>query len=166
MRKFWQIVVLLLVILTSNAQSKKYVIENNELKTGMPIVFKAGNDALDPSSDSALYEVYNYLTDKTYITLLRIEAHVANTGNEVKNLTLSIKRSIAIAKWLILHGIEPSRLIAVAFGDTKPLVDKKSSDGESLNTRIHFVNAALRNRPIGGLPVDGGGQVACGPCSL
>ncbi|MBP6608828.1 MAG: carboxypeptidase regulatory-like domain-containing protein, partial [Deltaproteobacteria bacterium] len=38
-------------------------------------------------------------------------------------------------------------------------------DGRAQNRRVAFVNAALRGRPIGGMPIDGGGKVAGDLCS-
>jgi OOP family OmpA-OmpF porin len=38
-------------------------------------------------------------------------------------------------------------------------------EGRAQNRRTLFVNAALRGRPIGGMPVDGGGRVGGDPCA-
>jgi hypothetical protein len=35
----------------------------------------------------------------------------------------------------------------------------------TLNRRISFFNAGLRGRAIGGMPLDGGGQLAGDPCA-
>jgi len=147
-------------------QSRSYTIENNQLITGMPVVFKTGSAILDPSSDSALNEVKHFLADKKYITLLRIEAHVASGNDEKKNMELTKARALAVAKWLIQNGVDPSRIIAVAFGSTKPVADNSTPDGKAMNNRVSFFNAALMNRPIGGMPVDGGGLVVCNPCTF
>jgi len=45
------------------------------------------------------------------------------------------------------------------------LADNGSAEGRAKNTGITPVNAALRGRPIGGNPADGGGKQAGDPCN-
>jgi OOP family OmpA-OmpF porin len=42
--------------------------------------------------------------------------------------------------------------------------EKQTADEKTQNRRVAFVNAALDGRPIGGMPVDGGGKVGGDPC--
>jgi OOP family OmpA-OmpF porin len=141
-----------------------YKIDNNELILPSPIVFKAGTAELKPESDSALFHIKNYLNDKTYITVLRIEAHTGNAGDEAKNQLLSCQRALAVGKWLGNNGIDCSRLICVGFGSTKPKEGNETPEGRAANERISVFNAELRKVRIGGMPLDGGGQKAGDPC--
>ena len=145
------------------AQRLSYTIENNQLKTTMPVGFKTGTSVLDPASDSALQEVKSFLMDKKAITLLRIESHSAAANNENVVLKLTKERALAVAKWLVKNGVNSTRIIVVAFGSTKPIANNNSPEGRTVNNRIVFVNATMLNRPIGGMPVDGGGLVVCNP---
>ena len=65
---------------------------------------------------------------------------------------------------MVAVGIKCDRLIPVGFGSAKPIVPNDTPDHKAQNRRIAFVNAALRGRAIGGMPVDGGGKVAGDPC--
>jgi hypothetical protein len=47
---------------------------------------------------------------------------------------------------------------------TKPVADASTPEGRAANVRIDAINAALRGRLIGGMPADGGGQLAGDPC--
>lgn len=67
---------------------------------------------------------------------------------------------MAVARALIGKGVDCHRLVVVGFGDTKPVAAPPAPG----NTRIEFVNAALRGRLIGGMPEDGGGRIAGDPC--
>lgn len=142
------------------AWAASYELQDNALVVPSPIVFETGGDGIRPESEAALQHVANYLKDKTYISLLRIESHTDNQGDPAKNQALTEKRSMAVGRWLIAHGIDCQRLLAVGFGSTKPVADNRSPEGRSQNRRVRFVNAALRGRAIGGMPVDGGGHVA------
>ncbi|APR77141.1 Outer membrane protein [Minicystis rosea] len=137
---------------------------NGALKLPGPVVFETGSDKLSPVSDTVLEVVEDYLGAKPAITLLRIEGHTDSDGKADNNLALSEKRAMAVARWLVGHGVACSRLIPVGFGQTKPIVPNDTADNKAQNRRVAFVNAALNGKPIGGAPVDGGGKVAGDPC--
>lgn len=103
-----------------------------------------------------------YLDDKPYITLLRNKAHTNSSISNAQKLTES--RFLAIYQKLIALGVDCKRLVAVAFGSTKPIADNSSAEGKLKNDRITLVNVALRNIVIGGLPVGGGGLVVSKTC--
>jgi OOP family OmpA-OmpF porin len=69
-----------------------------------------------------------------------------------------------VARRLVADGSACKRLLPVGFGGTKPVASNATPDGKAQNRRTDFVNAELRGRAIGGLPVDGGGRVAGDPC--
>ena len=127
------------------------------------MVFEAGSDRLKPESDAALQHVKDYLEQKSYISLLRVEVHTDDRG-PATNQQLSERRALSAARWLVTHGVDCKRLIAVGFGGTKPVASNDTAEGRGQNGRAAFVNAALRGRPIGGLPADGGGKVAGNVC--
>jgi OOP family OmpA-OmpF porin len=61
-------------------------------------------------------------------------------------------------------GVDCKRLLPVGFGSGKPLSDNPTPEGKAQNRRVTFINAALEGKPIGGMPVDGGGTAAGNPC--
>jgi OOP family OmpA-OmpF porin len=134
-------------------------LQDNRLVLPSPLVFSDDGGNFDVSaSETALWHIHDYLTAKDYITLLRIEGHGDQPGDEA--LMLSGARALAVGQWLVGHGIDCKRLLAVAFGNTKPIADPSTAEGRAQNRRIELVNAELRGRPIGGMPVDGGGVAA------
>lgn len=137
----------------------KYELDGNRLKVEKPVTFAAGTDKLTPESDEALKFVKDYLTDKKYISTMRIESHLRAGIADAQ--ALSEKRSMAIADWLVKNGVDCKRLIAVGFGSTKPVSDPGTLPD---NTRIEFQNAALAGHAIGGMPLDGGGKSAGSVC--
>lgn len=141
-----------------------FEMENGALKLPGPVQFESGKAVLKPESDAVLDVVRQYLEAKPQITLLRIEGHTDNVGIAAENQTLSEGRSMAVARWLIGKGIACKRLIPVGFGQEKPIADNKTTDGREANRRTAFINAELKGKPIGGMPVDGGGKVAGDPC--
>lgn len=144
-----------------------FKVEGGQLKLPGPVVFETGSDKLKPESDPVLEIVHEYLKAKPDITLLRVEGHTDNDGQDAANQTLSEKRALAVARWLVAKGTDCKRLMPAGFGEAKPIAgtkDKQSEEEKAQNRRTAFVNAALKGKPIGGMPVDGGGKPAGDPC--
>jgi len=144
------------------APIRSFQLEGNELVVPAPVVFETGTDRIKPESEAALEHVRAYLEAKSYITLLRIEQHTDSDGDAAKGLELSGKRADAVARWLVSHGVDCKRLLPVGFGNYKPVAANDSPENKAQNRRTVFVNAALRDRPIGGMPVDGGAPMPPG----
>jgi OOP family OmpA-OmpF porin len=134
------------------------------LKLPGAVLFRTGTADLDPVSDAVLEVVLDYLTSKPEITLLRIEGHTDSDGSPPANQTLSERRALAVAHWLVDAGIDCRRLIAVGFGETKPLVPNNSAENKAQNRRVAFLNAAVNGKNIGGMPIDGMGHIAGDTC--
>jgi len=155
------------IILASFAislQAQDYKLEGSEVKIAKPVLFETGSAKLKPESMAALEIIKQYLTDKSYISQLRVECHTDNSGDGATNQALTEKRALVICKKLTEMGIDCRRLLAVGFGGTKPVADNSTPDGKAANLRVSFVNVALRGHVIGGMPVDGGGRVAGALC--
>lgn len=142
----------------------EFKMENGALKLPGPVVFESGKDILKPESDSVLEVVQDYLEAKPEITLLRIEGHTDTDGNKDANQKLSELRSLAVAHWLVAKGVDCKRLLPVGFGQEKPVAANDTPDNKAQNRRVAFVNAGLKGKAIGGMPVDGGGKVAGDVC--
>jgi len=141
-----------------------FEIENNALKLPGQILFETGKDKLKSESEPLLAHVKAYLDAKSYVTLLRIEVHSDAQGADSYNQMMSEKRALAVARALVGRGVDCKRLLPVGFGESKPIADNTTAEGRAKNRRTVFANAALRGKPIGGQPVDGGGKVAGDPC--
>lgn len=81
-----------------------------------------------------------------------IEGHTDDIGSDEDNLTLSQRRAESVVAYLVdTFRIAPSRLQAVGYGETRPLVDNDSEEGKRLNRRIGAVIACAQD--IEGLTV-------------
>jgi outer membrane protein OmpA-like peptidoglycan-associated protein len=68
-----------------------------------------------------------------------IEGHTDNIGGDDSNLRLSIARAEAARAWLIEAGVEPERVVAVGYGEERPIGDNSTSDGRAVNRRVEFL---------------------------
>jgi OOP family OmpA-OmpF porin len=147
------------------ADPPRFPLDGHRLLLPTEVVFVTGGDALGPESDAALAHVAAYLADKPAVTSLRIEVHSDTALPAAMAQAQSERRAYAVARALVAKGAACARLVPVGFGANKPVADNASVDGRAQNRRVWFINAALRGRPLGGMPVDGGGVVAGDACA-
>jgi len=135
------------------------------LVLGGAIAFREGDAALELASDAWLARIVEHLRDTPRVTRLRIEAHTEIAGTEAASLTLSKARALAVARWLVLHGVDCRRLVPVGFGSSRPRVTPETTPAErEQNRRIELVHAELEGKAYRGLPLDGGGTIAGDAC--
>jgi OmpA-OmpF porin, OOP family len=147
------------------AQAPSFIVENGRLVLPGEFRFEA-DDTLsdDAETNKVLDSVALYMNFKTYISLLRIEGHLDQDRTPSEQQARTEKRALAVVRALAKRGIACDRLIAVGFGDSKPIAANDSPQGKAKNRRVEIRPAAMRKHAIGGLPVDGGGKVAANPC--
>lgn len=156
---------MLLVLLSLAAEPASFELEGHTLELPAPIVFSTGKATLTAESTAALEHVKRYLEAKAFVTTLRVEVHTDSAGDAKANQLLSEARAAEVVSALVKLGVDCRRLVAVGFGSTKPVAAADTAEGRAKNRRTVFVNAALRGRAIGGMPLDGGGVVASTNCT-
>lgn len=139
-------------------------IENNRLALPAPVPFETGGAGLAPGPQPALAHVAAFLAAKSYVSLLRIEAHLDADAPADQAQALTEARAMAAVRWLIAQGVDCKRLLPVGFGASKPVASNGTPEGKAQNRRVEAHVAELRGRAIGGMPVDGGGRVVGDPC--
>ncbi|WP_224243741.1 OmpA family protein [Hyalangium gracile] len=92
-----------------------------------------GKDSL-----AVLADVAQVLKDTPSIKKVRIEGHTDTVGNDTANLKLSQKRADSVMAQLIKLGIDPGRLEAVGFGETRPIASNATKAGRAENRRTEF----------------------------
>ncbi len=156
--------VVTLLTSTALADAPKFELEGNTLKVPFAVTYDTGKATLKTESAEAIAYVAAYREAKSYISTLRIEVHTDAQGDDKFNQALSEKRALAVAKALVGKGVDCKRLLPVGFGEQKPVAGNDTPEGRAANRRTSFVNAGLRGKAIGGMPLDGGGNVAGDPC--
>ncbi|WP_158160858.1 OmpA family protein [Grimontia hollisae] len=100
------------------------------------VTFANDSSTLRPSNYAKLEQLANFLNDQrdAHVT---IEGHASKVGNPDYNLSLSQRRANAVARALINDfGIAPSRVDAIGYGDTEPLIDEDSEYAHDVNRRV------------------------------
>lgn len=123
------------------------------------IVFEVDKAIIKPQSEEVLQKLLKFLQERTDITRLRIEGHTDATASDEYNQELSAKRSLAVADWLVDRGIDHVRLVAVGFGEKKPIGPNDKREGRAENRRTEFHVMEVNGRPFGPSNVLDGGMV-------
>jgi outer membrane protein OmpA-like peptidoglycan-associated protein len=120
-------------------QYKMVVVKKDRIEIKKQIKFgTASAKIIGKESFAILGDVAQVLRDMPNIKKLRIEGHTDSVGNDTANLKLSQKRADSVMAQLIKLGIDPGRLEAVGFGETRPIASNATKAGRAENRRIEF----------------------------
>ena len=112
-----------------------------EIKRGRLILkgveFKASSADLTPESYQKLDDVFESLKAFPQVKI-GITGYTDNIGNAAANKKLSLRRAETVRAYLILRGLEPSRITAVGRGGEDPVTDNTSPEGRAFNRRIEI----------------------------
>lgn len=91
--------------------------------------------------NASFYQVLNSVAlvlkefDKTVVD---IAGHADSTGPEDKNLDLSQRRAGSVSGYLAGQGINGQRLIAVGYGESRPIASNDTAEGRAQNRRVEI----------------------------
>ncbi len=112
-----------------------------EIKRGRLILrsveFKPNNSELTADSYPMLDDVYESM--KAYPEVkVEIAGYTDNVGSIANNKKNSLRRAETVRAYLILKGIDPSRITAVGRGPEDPVASNATNDGRAFNRRIEM----------------------------
>lgn len=102
------------------------------------VYFAVASDRILPRSKNLLRQIATVLKNHGEIKKLRVEGHTDDAGNDATNLKLSQRRADSVMKALVKDGVDPARLEAVGYGETKPVTSNKTKRGKEQNRRVAF----------------------------
>lgn len=103
-----------------------------------------GNVTFETNSaniEASFYPVLNSVAlvlkefDKTVVD---VAGHADSTGNAANNQALSQRRAGSVSAYLVSQGLNTQRVIAVGYGDTRPLVSNNTAEGRQQNRRVEI----------------------------
>ena len=101
------------------------------------IFFDVNKWEIKTESQAELDKIVQLLNDNPTVRV-QIAGHTDNVGKPSENLSLSNNRAKAVVTYLISKGIQPQRLSAKGFGETKPVADNKTEEGRAKNRRTEM----------------------------
>ncbi|MCP3976755.1 MAG: OmpA family protein [bacterium] len=67
-----------------------------------------------------------------------VEGHTDDVGSDAFNQGLSEDRAQAAVDYLVAAGVDPARVVAIGYGETRPIGDNSTEEGRTINRRIEF----------------------------
>lgn len=101
------------------------------------IFFEFNKTTLLPESFPELDKVVDFMK-KNDIDLIEISGHTDSDGSDAYNLKLSDGRAKSVVQYISSKGIQPAKMKAVGYGESKPIDTNLSEEGKSRNRRVEF----------------------------
>jgi OmpA-OmpF porin, OOP family len=102
------------------------------------VLFEFDSDELTPGGMQRLARLAEVLQASPAHSVL-IEGHTDSVGDPGYNLTLSERRANAVQDFLIMQGVEPTRIVAHGYGQEFPLAPNDTEAGRQQNRRVEVV---------------------------
>ena len=115
------------------------VVRSNHILLPDPLSFDAGNARIALRSHALLDRVADQLNARVAIKRVRIEGHTDDVGTAAANRELSQARADAVREYLIRRGVQPERLQAVGFGNSRPVDTHKTAEARAKNRRVELI---------------------------
>jgi OOP family OmpA-OmpF porin len=127
------------------------VVKTQQYCSILDIQFEIKKDEIQREEKEKLAVVGTFM-NKYPDTTAVIEGHTDNVGGSDFNMKLSQRRAQSVVSYLVdNHHINPSRLTAKGYGESLPIGDNNTTEGQQANRRINAVIACARD--IAGLKV-------------
>ncbi|HEX6273354.1 MAG TPA: OmpA family protein [Polyangiaceae bacterium] len=127
------------ILLNKRPDKPNVVVQGKELKLKKQVHFQHDSAEILPDSMGILEEIADVLKTKPDIKSVEVQGHTDNQGTAAYNLRLSQNRAQAVVDALIKLGVDPGRLEAKGYGDTKPLVPNTTEPNKARNRRVQLI---------------------------
>lgn len=125
-------------------------VKGDRLLIRKPIVFATSTDTVLEESFPVLQALADALVASPWIKRVSFEGHTDNQGPVAANKTLSLRRARSVMRWLQEHGVEPARMEATGYGQTRPVASNDTEQGRAANRRVDIIIIDPPPAPVGG----------------
>ncbi len=99
--------------------------------------FETAKATIQTSSYPSLNLVADFLKRKPTMQI-EIGGHTDSDGDDKMNLQLSKDRANAVKTYLISKGVSEKQMIAIGYGETRPIAENTSTSGKQQNRRTEI----------------------------
>jgi len=111
------------------------------------VEFANNSDQIQAQYQDDFQQAAELLASDPGVTVV-IEGHTDSNGSADYNQDLSQRRAENVARALIASfGIDPRRLTAVGFGESRPIADNSTADGRQRNRRVEARVQVMVKKP-------------------
>jgi outer membrane protein OmpA-like peptidoglycan-associated protein len=102
------------------------------------INFKTASAELTTDSYTSLMSIATFLKQYSFLRY-EIQGHTDSRGNDDYNLLLSAARAASVRGYLVgMQNVPDTNLIAIGYGEARPIAANTSAQGRALNRRVEF----------------------------
>jgi outer membrane protein OmpA-like peptidoglycan-associated protein len=101
------------------------------------IFFEFNKTDLLEASFAELDKVVQFMLEEN-IKQIEISGHTDSEGSDAYNKKLSEGRAASVVKYLASKGIAPERMVAVGYGESRPIDTNGTDAGRARNRRVEF----------------------------
>ena len=134
------------VLVTKGGTSLKEVDCKLTTYNALPINWNSGSATLTAAAKAIIDQHLMKALNDNPGSKMEIASHTDSKGAKASNQALSERRAKAVADYLIAKGVNPSRLVANGYGETR--LKNKCRDGVSCTAAQHAVNRRTEFRII------------------
>jgi OOP family OmpA-OmpF porin len=117
----------------------RVIVRRGKLEILDKIYFETDKAIIKPISYPILDAIAATLKGNPEILLIEVQGHADERGDDDYNMRLTEARSQAVRTYLGDKGVEPGRLQAHGYGETRPVCPEHNEDCWSKNRRVEFV---------------------------
>ena len=104
-----------------------------------PINFEFDKAVIKKDSYYILDAVVATMQGNPVLTLVEVQGHTDEQGDDAYNLDLSDRRAKAVVAYLTEHGVDEKRVTAQGYGETMPVDRRHTAEAWAKNRRVQFV---------------------------
>jgi outer membrane protein OmpA-like peptidoglycan-associated protein len=116
----------------------KLNLETRKIEILEIVYFDTNKATIQQRSYPLLDEVARIVRENPSLKKVVVEGHTDSTGKADYNLRLSGERARAVMGYLVDQGVNPGRLEAKGYGQTRPVGDNATRAGREQNRRVEF----------------------------
>ena len=123
----------------SDGCPSKVVLSKAQIVILDKVYFDFNKSIIKPVSYALLDDVAKVINANPQLKLIEVGGHTDDVGSDTFNQKLSQARVDAVLAYLVKKdGVDPSRLVAVGYGETKPISPNTTETGRADNRRVEF----------------------------
>lgn len=101
--------------------------------------FAVGKSIIEAENFALLTKVQNAIKEFPESSII-VEGHTDSYGSDEKNLELSTERAASVKQYLLANmNLDPTKVSAFGYGETKPIANNETKDGRAKNRRIDLI---------------------------
>ena len=103
------------------------------------IYFVTAKAIIKPVSYAILDAIAKTLKEQKQILKIEVQGHTDERGSDKYNYELSDRRANAVRQYIVNKGVDPKRVVAKGYGESRPKCKKHTPSCWAKNRRVEFI---------------------------